>query len=273
VLSRVSGREMMRAVTSMTAIQFGSQAIGTLAAGLARWSGSTAMLFVQAAVFCVGSLFSRKLPAAAPNRAPSTASFGWAEIAEGLRQVVHTPNLRVAASMVIAVGILFVGPFMVVFPLLIRDYYAAGVDRLSIVLTLFPLGTITGSLVLRRRGIRRKGLAALIALGFGASMEGSIGLGVPFWGLVVLVYSWGLAASVFINCSRTLYQEAAPEVQRGRVLAVYQLGFMGGGPIGALLSGFLSEPLGLHGTLMAASASMGLFVVAMAVFTDARHME
>jgi MFS family permease len=273
LLSRVAGAEMMRAVTSMTAIQFGAQAIGTLVAGLARWTGSSVMLCAQAAVFAVGTLFSRALPAAAPTAQPRSESFGLAEIIEGLAEVARIPALRAAAAMVVAVGIFFVGPFMVVFPLLVRDYYMGGVDQLSIVLMLFPLGTIVGSLVLRARGLRRKGRAALIALCCGASMQATIGTGVPFWALVVLVLGWGLAASVFINCSRTIFQEAAPSEHRGRVLAVYQLGFMGGGPVGALLSGFLSNAFGLHATLLVASACMLTVVIGMTLFTNTRHLE
>jgi MFS family permease len=168
--------------------------------------------------------------------------------------------------------VFFIGPYVVVFPLLVRDYYAAGVDALSLVLMLFPLGTIAGSLVLRARGIGRKGGAALAALVGGASVEATIGLGVPYAALVGLTLVWGLCGAVFINCSRTLFQEAAPDAERGRVLAVYQLGFMGGAPVGTLLAGFAVAELGLHGTLLAAAGAMTTVVVVMATRTGTARM-
>ena len=85
--------------------------------------------------------------------------------------------------------------------------------------------------------------------------------------------AWGLGGSVFLNCTRTLFQEAAPAAQRSRVLSVYQLGFMGGAPVGTTLVGFASVPLGLHGTLLLAAGVMLAVVGAMALFTSTPRME
>jgi MFS family permease len=82
-----------------------------------------------------------------------------------------------------------------------------------------------------------------------------------------LALIWGLGGSVFINCSRTLFQQAAPERGRGRVLAIYQLGFTGGAPIGALLSGFGADAVGMHTTILISSSIMLLLVAAMATFS------
>jgi MFS family permease len=272
LLSRVAGRDMMHAVTTMTAIQFGCQALGTVTAGAARWVGSATMLFVQAAVLLIGAVATRGVPAVPPRTRAAHEAAGLSEIWSGLAYVLRTPNLRSPAAMVVAVGIFFIGPFVVVFPLLVRDYYGSGVDSLAVILMLFPLGTILGSLVLRRRGIRRKGQATILALVFGASAQMVIGFGVPFVAMMGLTLLWGLGASVFITCSRTLFQEAAPDRERGRVLAIYQLGFMGGAPIGSLLSGFSSSLIGLHGTLIMASLCMLTLAAVMAAFTTTRQM-
>ena len=168
-----------------------------------------------------------------------------------------------------AVGLFFMGPFVVIYPLLVRDSYAGGVARLSVVMMMFPLGTIAGSMLLRRMGgIRRKGLAALCALALGACVMGSVGLGMPFWGLVVSTFLWGLNAAVFINCTRTISQEAAPPESRARVLSIHQLGFMGMAPVGAVLAGIASGSVGPPTTLLVFAAGMLTVVVAMALLTD-----
>ena len=77
---------------------------------------------------------------------------------------------------------------------------------------------------------------------------------------------------MFINGSRTLYQEAAPQAQRGRVLAVYQLGFMGAAPIGALLSGFLAGAMGALPTLFVFASAMLVVVLAAWGFSEASRM-
>jgi hypothetical protein len=57
------------------------------------------------------------------------------------------------------------------------------------------------------------------------------------------------------------------------VLAIYQLGFMGGAPVGAMVSGVTIGQIGLHGTLVAAAAMMVMIVGGMALLTGAAKME
>ena len=83
-----------------------------------------------------------------------------------------------------------------------------------------------------------------------------IGTG-PSWPLyLLLTLCWGLSGSVFINLSRSVFQEQASSENRARVLAVYQLGIMAGAPVGSLLSGFASGWIGPHSTLFVASGAM-----------------
>lgn len=275
LLSRVAGDDLMRAVTTMTAVQFGAQAVGNLAGGLARWIGTAPMLAVQAALLLAGAVLLTRVPGGAPPpaRAPGAPST-LHEIREGLAIVAATPRLRVPVLLTGAVGLFFIGPFLVVFPILVRDYYHGEVSQLSIVLMLFPLGAIAGSLLLNALGgIPRKGRSALVALLVGAGSLAGVGVGVPFAAMVGLTFVWGLAAAVFINASRTIFQIAAPAQQRARVLAVYQLGFLGAGPLGALLTGFATDWVGPLVTLRLFAAAMVAMVVAMALASDVARMD
>ena len=230
------------------------------------------MLFLQAGVFLIGAFVQRNIPPPAISARPPASELRAADFLQGIKYVVQEERLWAPTILVVAVGLFFIGPYIVVFPLMVRDAYGLGVDALSLVLMLFPLGTILGSLVLRIRGVRRKGRAALLALVCGASMQAAIGTGVPYWAFVGLTLIWGLGGSVFINCSRTLFQESAPTHLRGSVLAVYQLGFMGSAPIGTFLSGFAVRQFGLHGTLwIGASLMLGL-VLWMATQTRTSRM-
>ena len=274
LLSHVAGADMMRAVTGMTAVQFGAQALGALSAGAARAIGSAPMLLVQSAVLVAGAFATAQVPAAPPPPRDGPRRSALRELTAGLPVVARTPELRWPLVLASCVGVFFIGPFLVIFPLLVRDVYGGDAFDLSLVLMLFPVGTISGSLWIRARGgIRRKGRAALAALAFGAANLALIGSGLPFWGVMLATVAWGLGGSVFLNCTRTLFQEAAPAAQRSRVLSVYQLGFMGGAPVGTTLVGFASAPLGLHGTLLLAAGVMLAVVGAMALFTSTPRME
>lgn len=274
LLSRVAGDDMMRAVTGMTAFQFGGQAVGTLTAGRAESVGVVPVLVVQASVLALGAAATLRVPRQPPRLQGPPRGSALGQIREGLRIISGTPNLRIPVALVFFVGVLFIGPYMVLFPLLVRHHYGGGAHELALVLMTFPLGAITGSIALRAwGGVRHKGRALLLSLATAATTLVVMGTGLPFPGMVAAALFWGLAGAVFINTSRTLVQSAAPAEARGRVLAGYQVGLVGGGPVGALLSGFLAERIGPLGTLTAAGLTMLLLVTFVALFTDARRLE
>lgn len=267
LLSEVAGADMMRAVTLMTLVQWSAQAAGALLGGSARWLGTAPALGLLAGVYFAGAPALAAL-GKAPPAGVAHARMRLADLAVGVREVVRSPLLLPVAMLSAAVGALFVGPMMVVFPLLIRDHYGGGVGGISLLQMCFPVGTILGSFaMLALGGVRRKGLAQLASLVGGAGCLGAVGLGLPLWGTLLAVVFWGVGAAVFMNAGRTVFQEQAPPAVRGKVLSVYMLGFMGAsGLIGAPVSGFLAGAIGPLATCFAASASM-LLVVALALAT------
>jgi len=274
LLSEVAGADMMRAVTLMTLVQWASQALGSLLGGSARWVGTVPALGLLAATYLAGTPALARL-AKAPPAGPAHARMRLADLGVGLREVVRSPLLRPVALLSSAVGALFVGPMMVVFPLLIRDYYGGDVAELGLLQMCLPVGTIVGSLaLLALGGVRRKGLAQVLALLAGCTCLGSVGFGLPLWGTLLAVVCWGLGAAVFMNAGRTVFQERAPTAVRGKVLSVYMLGFMGAsGLIGAPLSGLMVGWIGPLATCFAASATMLAVVALVAATTEILRVE
>jgi hypothetical protein len=273
LLSEVAGADMMRAVTAMTLVQWASQAAGAFIGGSARWIGTVPALCLLAATYLLGAPALARLAKAPPKGPPRALRL--TDLGVGVREVWGSPQLRPVVILVGAVGALFVGPMMVVLPLLIRDYYGGDVAQLGLLQMCFPVGTILGSLVLLARGgIRRKGLAQIGALLAGCLCLGAVGFGLPLWGTLLAVLLWGTGAAVFMNAGRTVFQEKATPATRGRVLSVYTLGFMGAsGLVGAPLSGFHAGWIGPLGTSFATSGAM--FVVARGVLatTEIRKVQ
>ncbi len=273
ILSTVAGDDLGRAVTGVTVVQFGSQTVGMTIVGAARWIGTEAALAVQAVVLAAGSLFARRLPARAKRDVPPARRLSLGEMTEGVR-FVWASELRPVLLLVAGVGLFFMGSYHVVFPLLVRDVYGGSVQQLSLLMMMFPIGTIAGSLVLLKRGgIRRKGRALALALASGGLCLMAAGSGVPYGGAVAATLGWGLCGSVFMNMSRTLFQERARGPSRGRVLAVNQLGFLGAAPVGSLMAGYTTATLGPGGSLMALGGAMLVLVGIVAATTDAARME
>ena len=269
LLSHVAGSNLMNAVTALTIAQFGGQALGSLGGGRAEAVGIPAMLGVQALLLAGGAVAARGLPRVERGGEPARPR-AWLA---GLASVVRTPALRVPVGLVTAIGVFFMGPFLVAFPLIVRDVYHGGANELGWILATFPLGTILGSLAIRARGgIARKGRAMLLAMTNGTLNLALLSVGLPYWGFLVCALLWGTGGAVFINSSRTLVQETAPPEQRGRILAVYQLGFVGSGPIGMLLTGFLCESFGPLVALRICALGMALVIGSVAALSSARRL-
>ena len=270
LLSQVAGRDIARAVTGLTIAQFTSQGLGMIVAGSARWLGTAPVLFAQAGIVALGALLVRRIPARPSAAARPTAP---GETLAGLRFVLRSP-LRAVLVLTAGIGFLFSASYNVVLPVLVRDVYDGDVGDVSLVMLMFPIGTILGSFVLLARGgIRRKGRALVLSLAVAAASVIGCGLGLPFPALVALGGVWGLAGAVFLNMGRTLFQQRAPEAERARVLAVNHLGFMAAGPLGALLAGFAAGEFGPRAALLGFGAGMLVLLCIVTLASDVTRME
>lgn len=275
LLSEVAGPNLMRAVTGLTLVQWGTQAVGSLVAGAARWVGIVPTLCLHCLIVFSGVFPLRKLSPTPAVHGAVRRQLRLTEIVEGVHEVLHSPVLLPVFLLVTAVGILFIGPFMVVFPILVRDYYGGDIGQLALLNMMFPVGTILGSAGLLWYGqIRRKGAAQLGALVFGSFCLGVIALGLPLWGTLAAGCAWGFGAAIFTNTGRTLFQEQAPPSHRARVLSVYMFGFMGAsGLVGAPVAGVLVARIGPLMTCAVASGVMLTVLACTFLFTNVSRME
>lgn len=261
ILFDVGSAHLSRAVTGSTLAQFVFQAAGNRLAGAAAILGTAPILAIQSGLLVLGVLPTSRLP---HSRAPSSRPAGSTlhEIREGLVEVWRSERLFPLTVLICANGLLFLGPFFVLCPLILRDVYGRGIDALSMMIMMFPLGTIAGSLLLLllRGGMARRGRALLLGLlGGGLSLVG-IGTGPPFAAMLSLVFAWGLCGGLFVNMGRALFLEAAPATHRARVLSVYALGLLGMSPISSLVSGLVAGWVGPQAGCLMAGAAMTLVI-------------
>ena len=275
LLSEVAGANMLRAVAGMTLTQWLSQALGALLAGSARWFGIVPALCMHSLILLAGAPTLRKLPPTPSKSRAGQARASLSDILEGVREVLESPVLRPLLVLVLVVGIGFIGPYLVVLPILVRDYYGGDVAQLAALNMAFPLGTIFGAgAVLWYGGMRRKGLAQVLALLGGACCVGVLSFGLPFWGALLTVGVWGTSASIFMSAGRTVFQEQARPSHRARVLSVYTLGFMGTtGLVGAPLAGVMVDWVGPLMTCTFASGVMIVAVLCIVIFTQVTQVE
>lgn len=249
------GPDIQRAVVLASGIQFVGQLTGIILAGTENLVGAPALLIFQAIVMLGGAVMVRKLAAAPPMDRP--AAHPLEDMRDGIRTVFASPILMPVVLGMFAVGVLYVGSFMVLLPLMVRDYYGGDAGGISLVNICFWGGTIVSTFTLLRLGhVHRRGLVLTCGLSSGALVLFLIGIPAPFWVMCLLCFCWGLGAGTSMTMSRTIVQLAAPPSHRARVLSIFQLGFAGGGPIGAFITGFIIAATDVHVAAWIPSATM-----------------
>ena len=89
---------------------------------------------------------------------------------------------------------------------------------------------------------------------------------------MAILFVWGMCGGIAMTMARTIMQEQSDEHQRGRMMGFYAFSFMGSGPIGALLSGYLVTWFGPSITLAIASLSMFVVVVLVGTRSNLWHL-
>ena len=252
---------IQRGVAMSLSGQFLGQVVGFLIGGTAMIVGAP-LLFGLQSLLLLGAVFTTSnlneappAPKAASERRPSQLS----DIKEGLIVLWRSERLRPVVMMMFMSGILFMGVFMVLFPIMVRDVYHGSSFEIALINMCFFGGIGISSLTLSQlRPIKRQGRAMMLAMCTGSSVMVMMHFGLPIYVVDFLALCWGLAAGVSMTQSRAVVQEFAEPHIRARLISAFQLGTMGGGPIGALLTGYVIKYLGV---LDAVLVPVGLMVV------------
>ncbi len=263
LLPRVTALPLPRAVAMATGAQFLAQLIGIALATSADAVGAVPLLALQAAIMLAGGIAIFRLAPQPPAMRAHDAPTGLAALWDGVRVAGKSPQIWPVLVLLFAVGLFYVATFMVVLPIAVRDVYGGGSARLALVNLVFWCGTIAASFGMMRVGatMQRRGRAIIGALCVGIVVLLAISTLPPFPVLLLLVFCWGMGAGVTMTQGRTIVQVATPASHRSRVLALFQLGFMGGAPIGAPIVGAIARGWSLPTAMWTACAGMLCVVV------------
>lgn len=265
LLNLVAGQNVQRMVMLTSLCQFGFQIIGYTLAGFADTVGPIYILSFQAVILLLGTWGFFQLgeigrPVVAKQDRESVVKGLW----EGASTVLGNPVMRAVLIQNIAMGFFFMGSFIVAFPLAIREVFAGSSADLAALNALNSLGLVLTILVLLRVGyVSRAGRALILAQGVGSFVLMSAGFvsnQIVFTGLV---FVWGICGGLAMPMSRTLLQQLAPANQRGRVMSFYAFSFMGAGPFGALLNGYVSDLYGPQQAII--FSGLGMVIVLLVV--------
>jgi MFS family permease len=164
------------------------------------------------------------------------------QIRAGLRYVLSTPDLRTPLLLVAVAGA-FAWEFPVSIPLFTSDTFHGGASEFGWALSAISAGSIAGGLLAaRRRTVSQRSVAASALLWgiaiLGASFAPSLAVA---YGLLAVV---GSGAVTFNAMSKTFLQITSRDQMRGRVMALWSIGWQGTTVLGAPVVGVLGQTLG-----------------------------
>lgn len=252
LLNHVAGDNVQRTVLLTSFFQFSFQILGYVLAGFSDAVGVEVMLALQSVALLVGAVAFALIRR---SRVVDMGTIGDESmlqgVVDGATTVWKSPVMRVVVFQNVAMACFFMGCFIVCFPLVIREVFDGSSADLSILNGFNSLGLVATIVVMLRVGyVRRPGRALLLSQGLGAAVLLASGWMENFALFVLAIFLWGVCGGMAMPMSRTLMQELAPPAQRSRVMSFYAFSFMGAGPLGTLLCGYLS---GLYGPQMAIS--------------------
>lgn len=271
LLNEVAGDQIQRTVVQAMLMQFGGQILGFGLAGSANTLGPMLVIFFQAIALILGVFAIRRVtvpPSPSVQRQRSLLGEILESIIEGGRSVAASAPMRMVMFQNMAMGTFFMGSYIVTLPILIREVYAGDSTDLALLNITNSIGLVSTIFLLLRFGdIHRQGRALLVTQALGCLMLGAPGYVAGFPWLLVFIFGWGACGGIAMSMSRTIMQEKAPVDQRGRIMAFYSFSFMGSGPLGALLNGFLVTRYGPQTALIISASAMLAIISFVSVYS------
>jgi predicted MFS family arabinose efflux permease len=145
--------------------------------------------------------------------------------------------------------------------------------RLSLLMACQGLGAIAGALLVGVLGrFRHMGRAVL-------GVQALMGVLIALFGLsrtpalsYVLIFFCGIAFMALFSMSFSIVQLAVPENLRGRVVSIYMVALRGGGPLGALATGYFADVYSAPSALIANGVLLALITAGVAIAGKAKSL-
>lgn len=264
LVAQLDDRRLRQNISLAGICQYLAQAVGIGLAGLMDYLGAHALVALQLglcgfALVIYARLAGRSSRSEAPRDAMAPA------IGAAVALVWRWVALRHLVLVVAFNGLMHLGMFLVLLPVLARDYMGFRSLEYGLLQLSFTLGSVLSFWIIWHRArVHYPGQAVLFCLLYTGTIGLALSAGPTLYGLFGLIFLWGCVAGASANLSRLVLQSLVPDEFRGRAMAVYQLALFGMGPLGALLAGSLVQWQGVQGTFQVlAGASFSLFALSL----------
>jgi DHA3 family tetracycline resistance protein-like MFS transporter len=231
------------------AFRFAGPAIGGL---LVAALGTGAAFAVDAGTFVVSMVcvaLMRPLPVAREDSGASVLE----DIREGTRFVRSQPWLWGTLLSAALTLLLFLGPFEVLLPFIVRNELGGDADVLGVILGASGVGAIVSGVLMGQRGLgRRFVLRAYVGWGVAVACLVGYPLATAAWQAVLIGFVSGLAFTVGNVIWVTMIHRYVPTELLARVSALDWMVSIGLTPISFAIAGPIAEAIGVEATMIGA---------------------
>jgi MFS family permease len=247
----------------------GPAAGGALVAGL----GTGAAFALDAATFaasmgCVAAM--RPLPPAARNAGKSMTQ----DLREGAAFVRSQTWLWATLVSAAFTLLLFLGPFEVLLPFIVRNEFGGGADALGLVLAASGMGALVSGLIVGQRGMgRRHVLWMYLSWSFSVLCLAGYALAAAPWQAALVGFASGASFTVGNIVWTTLMHRHVPTELLGRVSALDWLVSIGLTPVSFALAGPVAGAIGVEPTMIGAGVLGALVSLAFLALRGLRDPE
>ncbi len=256
------GRDDVPNAVSLNSATFNlSRIVGPAVAGVLISVIGEGPLFLVNAVSCIGALVALVMMRTSELQTIALLPRAAGQLRAALRYVRERRDLMLPMALLFVVATLGLN-FQVTAALMAKGTFHSDARSYGLLTTMLAVGSLTGALVSTRR-LRRPRLRMLIgsALAFGV-IESACSVMPTYASFAIMLIPMGVATIVFTTACNAAVQMGTSLEMRGRVMSLYLLCFMGGGPVGSLLIGWLAQVISPRASIaMGGIASIGGAIV------------
>ena len=161
------------------------------------------------------------------------------QLRDGFRYANGDHIIRNVLATVAIVGI-FAFNFTTMLPLLVRVTFGGSAGTYGVLMSAMGVGAVLGGLTIAHRSRPTLAMLTGLCMTFGVLMVAEA-CSPSIVVAMVLIVPMGAASIAFISTANATLQLTSREDMRGRVMALFSLGFLGSTPIGAPLMGAIAS--------------------------------
>ncbi len=190
----------------------------------------------------LAALYAVRLPRLRP--APRTGSV-WQEMRDGMRYAWTFRPIRGLLLLTTAIGF-FGMSYAVLIPVYAKTVFHGDGRVLGLLMSASAAGSVIAALYLATRQTIR-GLDRMILLGtiLAGGALSVFAFSDTLWVSLLCLVITGMGGILVFASNNTLIQNLVEETKRGRVMSIYMVAFLGGMPLGALLTGAIASIVGI----------------------------